>query len=342
MASPPPFYPVATDVRERNAISEVIPGKLYVSNWRGASDTALLKQLGVTHIAAVGDEFLEDEMEGVTYWKKDITDSPEEGREMAHSLRDGASFVHGANSEGGCTLVHCAAGASRSATVALAYLILHGDRSLRDAFTHLWQVRPATWPNDGFMAALIELETSLKGKSTVTPEEYESWGDYEPPEDMLEETSSLGEPSPLRESSQMRPALPRLQRQETTLALEKAASKRADEEDRLALLKQVSSQSCYSDADTVDLSSLNLSSLSQSQECLNQHSRGSLTKAQRQSQAMEAANEARLSRRPVSHREDSGRASLDSDAGGSRSLASQLVDPAAVAGGCSVDGIILK
>merc|ERR550514_2670001 len=173
--SVPPFYPLATDVRERNVISEVIKGKLYVSNWRGASDVEALKKLGVTHIAAVGDEFVDDEMAGMVYWKKDISDNVEAGCQMSGSLRDGAAFVDKANSGGGCTLVHCAAGASRSATLALAYLILHTKRTLREAFLHLWQARPATWPNDGFMGALIHLEKDVQGKNSFTLEEYQAW-----------------------------------------------------------------------------------------------------------------------------------------------------------------------
>lgn len=63
---PPPFFPVATDAHERDAITEVVPARLFLTNWRGGSDTGRVRSLSVTHIAAIGDEFLEDEMEGMT------------------------------------------------------------------------------------------------------------------------------------------------------------------------------------------------------------------------------------------------------------------------------------
>ena len=71
MASPPPFFPVATDALERDDISEVIPERLFITNWRSGSDRGALHNLKVTHIAAIGEEFLESEedIEGITYYK---------------------------------------------------------------------------------------------------------------------------------------------------------------------------------------------------------------------------------------------------------------------------------
>ena len=71
MASPPPFFPIATDAIERDDISEVLPERLFLTNWRGGSDRGALHNLKVTHIAAIGEEFLESEedIEGITYYK---------------------------------------------------------------------------------------------------------------------------------------------------------------------------------------------------------------------------------------------------------------------------------
>ena len=71
MASPPPFFPVATDALERDDISEVIPERLFITNWRSGSDRGALHNLKVTHIAAIGEEFLESEedIDGITYYK---------------------------------------------------------------------------------------------------------------------------------------------------------------------------------------------------------------------------------------------------------------------------------
>ena len=55
-------FPRKTDCEERNDIDCLTSGKLYITNWRGASNRSALLNLGVTHIAAIGDEFLSDTM----------------------------------------------------------------------------------------------------------------------------------------------------------------------------------------------------------------------------------------------------------------------------------------
>ena len=168
MNVPPPIYPRVTEAVERDRIDEIIPGRLLITNWRGAADLAELKRLGVTHIAAVGSEFVEnDELEGILYWKKDIMDVEEHQATMRGSMRAGASFIQEALAGGGCCLVHCAAGCSRSATIVLAYLLLHGDgeQDLRSALVSVHGCRRAIWPNDGFMAALIALESEERGRA---------------------------------------------------------------------------------------------------------------------------------------------------------------------------------
>ena len=186
-SQPPPFYPVAPEDGELDEISEVLPGKLYLTNWRGAEDRTKLKQLGVTHVAAVGAEFVDDEHEGLKTWKVDIQDEESAREEMASALRDAANFIaesqanaHSNGQTGSC-LVHCAAGVSRSATCSIAYLILHEKLTLLDAFRTVVSARRSVWPNDGFFSALIELEKQVHGKASVTLEEYISWGDYEGP-----------------------------------------------------------------------------------------------------------------------------------------------------------------
>lgn len=111
MKTPPPFYPIATDAKERDCVSEILSKQLYISNWRGAASAALL---GVTHIAAIGEEFTEDVQQGIIYYHKDITDDPDSANVMEASLREVASFIDQAISKkNGRVLVHCAAGCAK-------------------------------------------------------------------------------------------------------------------------------------------------------------------------------------------------------------------------------------
>jgi protein-tyrosine phosphatase len=81
------------------------------------------------------------------------------------------AFIDSARDGGGVCFCHCRAGISRSATVVLYYLMSGGAAketrstamSLSAALTHLKSVRPMVSPNRGFMDALCQAETELRG-----------------------------------------------------------------------------------------------------------------------------------------------------------------------------------
>jgi protein-tyrosine phosphatase len=60
--------------------------------------------------------------------------------------------------------VHCKAGKSRSATVVIAYLVLHESMSLSEAYNYVRRIRPEVNPNLGFWSALQKLEREKLGK----------------------------------------------------------------------------------------------------------------------------------------------------------------------------------
>lgn len=174
----PPFFPNSADSDELKKVDTVLPGKLFISNWRGVEQRV---EFGVSHIAAIGEEFVDDTAPGIAYFHHDISDDDFEGTKMAENLRTAAAFVNDAISGGGRCLVHCAAGISRSATVVLAYRVLYGKLTLRAAFAELYGCRKCIWPNDGFMEALIALERDVfKGVATIELEQYVEWGEYDP------------------------------------------------------------------------------------------------------------------------------------------------------------------
>lgn len=59
-------------------------------------------------------------------------------------------------------LVHCVVGISRSATLVLAYLMLHQQMSLRQAVITVRQHR-WVFPNRGFLCQLCQLDQKLRG-----------------------------------------------------------------------------------------------------------------------------------------------------------------------------------
>ena len=70
-------------------------------------------------------------------------------------------MIQGARSGGGCVLVHCYFGASRSASIIAAFLIRNGDMRSREAIDFLQKLRPGVCPNDGFLRQLQDYETHL-------------------------------------------------------------------------------------------------------------------------------------------------------------------------------------
>ena len=120
---PPPFWPTESLVADRCQHSEIQPG-LYLTNYKGAEDIEGLKKIGCTHIASIGEEFTHDAIPGIVYYHKDISDDEYQGDNMANSLKEAADFIKKGLAQKkpkkGVVVVHCAAGISRSASVAAA------------------------------------------------------------------------------------------------------------------------------------------------------------------------------------------------------------------------------
>ncbi|KAJ8397237.1 hypothetical protein AAFF_G00440710 [Aldrovandia affinis] len=76
-----------------------------------------------------------------------------------------AERIH-SNRTGG-TLVHCAAGMSRSPALVMAYLMRYKGVTLRQAHDWVRDCRPFIRPNAGFWRQLLDYEKNLYGKNTV-------------------------------------------------------------------------------------------------------------------------------------------------------------------------------
>jgi predicted protein tyrosine phosphatase len=59
--------------------------------------------------------------------------------------------------DGGCVLIHCHEGKNRSATLAVAYLMVEHRMRLAEAVGHVWRKRPIILSNQSFVQQLVEL-----------------------------------------------------------------------------------------------------------------------------------------------------------------------------------------
>ena len=71
-------------------------------------------------------------------------------------------FIDSARAAGGCVLVHCFYGASRSASIVMAYLIKTERMRYKEALDYLRILRPEVRPNEGFAKQLRQFETSFR------------------------------------------------------------------------------------------------------------------------------------------------------------------------------------
>lgn len=76
-------------------------------------------------------------------------------------------FIEKAKASNARVLVHCLAGISRSATIAIAYIMKRMDMSLDEAYRFVKEKRPTISPNFNFLGQLLDFEKKLKSEAAV-------------------------------------------------------------------------------------------------------------------------------------------------------------------------------
>lgn len=139
----------------RDTISEILPGKLYLSDYVAAGNINNLKERQITRVISLGgmndhvDYTVHDDVEYLFVYIDDGDEEPihQHFDECNKFIEDGSSSV----------LVHCRAGISRSATIVMAYLIHTHCMTCQEAYTYVKQRRACVNPNDGFYSQLFLL-----------------------------------------------------------------------------------------------------------------------------------------------------------------------------------------
>uniref|UniRef100_A0A8C5L864 Dual specificity protein phosphatase n=1 Tax=Jaculus jaculus TaxID=51337 RepID=A0A8C5L864_JACJA len=151
-------------------VDEVWPN-LFIGDATTANNRFELWKLGITHVlnAAHGGLYCQGGPDfygsSVSYLGVPAHDLPD--FTISTYFSSAADFIHRAlNTPGAKVLVHCVVGVSRSATLVLAYLMLHHRLSLRQAVI---TVRERRWifPNRGFLHQLRQLDQQLRGTSQI-------------------------------------------------------------------------------------------------------------------------------------------------------------------------------
>ncbi|NWR43442.1 DS13B phosphatase, partial [Regulus satrapa] len=148
-----------------NHVDQVWPNIYLGDAWAARSKTTL-QSLNITHILNAADgpysintgaKYYADLQ--IEYYGVEAFDDP--SFDLSIFFYDAANFISKAlNSPGGKVFVHCAMGVSRSATLVLAFLMLHENMTLVDALKTVSTHRNIC-PNLGFLGQLRDLDIKL-------------------------------------------------------------------------------------------------------------------------------------------------------------------------------------
>uniref|UniRef100_A0A672I6F1 Si:ch1073-184j22.2 n=1 Tax=Salarias fasciatus TaxID=181472 RepID=A0A672I6F1_SALFA len=144
------------------ALSQITP-TLFLSGAEAPMNATLVSQKGITLIVNATLNHACPTYPGVECLRIPVSDLP--SARLGDHFDRVAERIHG--NRGGGTLVHCAAGMSRSPALVMAYLMRYRGVTLCQAHRWVQESRPYVRLNAGFWEQLLQYERRLYGKNTV-------------------------------------------------------------------------------------------------------------------------------------------------------------------------------
>lgn len=158
-----PFFRMIASIKFIVDCDEIHPN-LFVGNGSAAKNLQYLKLIGVTHVVNMAEGEVDTDASyyqdhDIKYLGVSISDTPSTKIELYFDTV--AKFIANGIKEGGKVLVHCFMGYSRSASCAIAYLMIFEGMSAATACLTIKSKRVCR-PNDGFLQQLVDLDNQLK------------------------------------------------------------------------------------------------------------------------------------------------------------------------------------
>lgn len=98
---------------------------------------------------------------GIEYLKIPINDSKKTDI-LKHFVKSNSFIEKAVSSDAGNILIHCGAGASRSVSFLIAYMIFKYGMEYEECFDYVRKIRAVANPNDGFIRQLKDYSYILK------------------------------------------------------------------------------------------------------------------------------------------------------------------------------------
>ncbi|XP_051767362.1 serine/threonine/tyrosine-interacting-like protein 1 isoform X2 [Ctenopharyngodon idella] len=149
------------NIRELESLNpypvEILPGQLYMGDYRQATNPQILKDLKLNALVNVSDECsLMFKKANCTVLHVRIADSPEAN--LATSFERMCVFIGSHINTASSVLIFSTLGRSRCCAVAMAYLMHHLKYTLKEAWNHIQQCKANMRPNRGFVEQLSDWE----------------------------------------------------------------------------------------------------------------------------------------------------------------------------------------
>jgi len=133
---------------------------LYLGNEDASLSNEILQKLNISSILIAGNGLKKAFPEQYQYKCFEINDLPDQSIEEL--FEEANEFISGSLKEKKNVLMHCAQGASRSASFVLAYLMYMDKIGFEEAYQRLKAVRGCVNLNEGFRIQLKRFEEKLK------------------------------------------------------------------------------------------------------------------------------------------------------------------------------------
>nr|CAB3240230.1 DUSP8.16 dual specificity phosphatase [Phallusia mammillata] len=160
-------------------VTSIFP-HLFLGSQNDASDEVMMKDNAISNVLNVSCNCARPpHLDDQHFRRIAVRDNYQE--KITPYLDEAVKFIESARVKNERVLVHCLAGVSRSATVAIAYVMYYLRLGSDDAYRFVKEKRPTISPNFNFLGQLMEFETILRKSGHMSPPRKVAQTDTKPP-----------------------------------------------------------------------------------------------------------------------------------------------------------------